>query len=55
MELDNSQLDGMLAQSKVPVEGLLTMALVQIIAVAVLLWCHAALLARKKPRKLLGV
>lgn len=53
--LDNSTLAGMLAESTLPLQGVLILAAIQIGIIAVLLWLHAAYLARKKPRKLLGV
>ena len=52
--LDNSALAGMLAESVLSVQGMLILAAVQISVIGVLLWLHAAYLARKKPRKLLG-
>lgn len=52
--LDNSALAGMLAESTLSVQGMLILAAIQISIIGVLLWLHAAYLARKKPRKLLG-
>lgn len=53
--LDNSALAGMLAQSEMPVAGLLLLAAAQLAVIALVLWLHGAMLAGKKPRKLLGV
>lgn len=55
MVLDNSALTGMLAQSVLSAKGVLILAAIEIGIIAALLWLHAALLSRKKPRKLLGV
>ena len=52
--LDNSALAGMLAESALSVQGMLILAAIQISIIGILLWLHAAYLARKKPRKLLG-
>lgn len=52
--LNNSALAGMLAESTLSLQGILLLAAVQISVIGVLLWLHAAYLARKKPRKLLG-
>lgn len=48
-------LAGMLAQSEISALGLLILAVLQIAIIGVVLWTHAALLARKNTRKLLGV
>ena len=55
MELDNTMLAQMLGESEMTAAGLLILALAQIVVIAVFLWCHAALLAKKNSRKLLGV
>ena len=54
MVLDNSALAGMLAESTLSLQGMLILAAIQISVIGVLLWLHAAYLAHKKPRKLLG-
>ncbi len=55
MALDSSQLAAMLSQSETPFALLLILAVLQIAVVALILWLHGALLARKNVRKLLGV
>lgn len=55
MELDNTVLAQMLGESEITAAGLAVLALIQIAVIAVFLWVHAALLARKNTRKLLGV
>lgn len=52
--LDNTALAGMLAESTLSPRGVLILAAIQLCIIWVLLWLHAAYLARKKPRKLLG-
>ncbi len=52
--LDNSALAGMLAESTLSFQGVLILAAIELCIIGVLLWLHAAYLARKKPRKLLG-
>lgn len=52
--LDSSALVGMLTESSLSVQGMLILAAIQIGIIGVLLWLHAAYLAHKKPRKLLG-
>lgn len=54
-QLTGDTLSQMLSETQMPVQSLITLALLQLGIIALLLWLHAALLSRKKPRKLLGV
>ena len=54
MVLDNSALAGMLAESTLSAQGVLILAGIQLCIIGAALWLHAAYLAHKKPRKLLG-
>lgn len=55
MELDQDALAQMIVQSQLPDYVLVLSACIQLIVIAVALWIHAGMLAKKAPRKLMGV
>lgn len=55
MELENDTLLSMLSGTRIPTQYTLLLVLGQIILIALLLWIQAAVLAKKKPRNLMGV
>lgn len=55
MELGKAALTQMIAQSQLPNYVLVLSACIQLIVIAVALWIHAGMLAKKAPRKLMGV
>lgn len=55
MELSQASLAQMIMQSQLPTHILALLAGIQLLVIAVVLWLHAGALAKKTPRKLLGV
>ena len=55
MEMGQDALTQMIAQSQLPNYVLVLSACIQLIVIAVALWIHAGMLAKKAPRKLMGV
>lgn len=55
MELENDTLLSMLSGTRIPAQYTLLLVLGQIVLIALLLWIQAAVLAKKKPRNLMGV
>lgn len=55
MELSQTALAQMIAQSQLPTYILVLLAGIQLLLIAVVLWIHAVILAKKAPRKLMGV
>lgn len=55
MELSKEILNQMISQCQIPTSMLLGIAATQILLIGFILWIHAEVLARKSPRKLMGV
>ena len=55
MELGQDALAQMIGQSQLPDCILVLGACIQLLVIAVTLWIHAGMLAKKAPRKLMGV
>ena len=55
MELSKEILNQMISQCQIPTSMLLGIAATQILLIGFILWIHAEVVARKSPRKLMGV